>query len=110
MLEEMLILLDAEGKVVEFNDLNTATATKSEFERIGIGRFKVAAPGVSLITQARITALQNVGPGWSWVLMGKNKRLGDLPAAEFRIFNGDKAAADATVDVSLQGPKEAVNA
>ena len=61
-----------------------------------------------MISQARISAIQNVGAGWSWELLSKSAAAFGSPgtlAAEFKLYNGSGTLADALIDAELKGPK-----
>lgn len=105
VIETMTTILDGEVKVEEFSDINTLTQTASWYQRIAAGHFRVGSRDgeIAAITLARITALQNVGAGWTWTLINKTSTVGGYPAAEFKIYNGSGTLADATVDVELKG-------
>ncbi|MCG8359638.1 MAG: fibronectin type III domain-containing protein, partial [Kiloniellales bacterium] len=107
-IELMAILLDGETKIEDFNDIDTSGPSTSRFERIGVGHFRIVAEDLSVISQAGITAIQNVGPGHSWELISKEALAFGPPgqlAAEFKLYDSAGALADAVIDVSLKGPK-----
>ena len=101
LIDRLQIQIDAESLIDDFDDVNTLTETAAFFTRIGNGHFKIAPrlPMVA-ISQAEITALQNVGAGYSWELISKASL-----EAEFKVYNGAGVPADAVVDVQLKGPK-----
>ena len=104
-LDSMMILLDGETKVDDFEDVNTASETASWFNSIATGHFEIGSTGdLASITQAAIRALQNVGPGWSWELISKAGTVNGEVAAEFKVYNASSTLANATVDVELKGP------
>lgn len=110
LIEGLTILLDGEVVIDDFENVNTASATDIWFERIATGHFKVkTTSGLAVITQAQITALQNVGSGYSWELVNKTTTLsgGDGPAAEFKVYDQSGTLRDAVVDILLRGPKSA---
>ena len=105
-IELLTILLDGETRVVDFNDVDSSGADTAVFERIGTGHFKLATRELSAISQARISAFQNAGSGWTWDLLSKATTAfgspGDL-AAEFKIYQNG-VLTDATIDAELKGP------
>ena len=106
-IEALTILLDGATEVVDFNDVVTAGGDTAVFERIATGHFRLAAPSLSVISQARLSAIQNVGAGWSWELISKSAAAFGSPgtlAAEFKLYNGSGSLADATIDAELKGP------
>ncbi len=108
VLSELVTLIDSPSKTEDFDDIDTSAATAGLFERIATGHFKIGTKGgISVITQAQITALQNVGAGYSWELISKTASLtsGGTLAAEFKIYNSSGTLADATVDILLRGVK-----
>lgn len=105
MLTAMATILDGDVAYEEYPDVNTATETASWFQSIAAGHFRIGskAGDISAITFARITALQGVGAGWTWVLINKSSTVGGYPAAEFKIYNASGTLANALIDVELQG-------
>lgn len=105
------ILLDGEVLTDRYEDIDTSSITSPNIERVAAGHIRVAIrKTVSSITQAQITALQNVGNGWTWELISKNATWSGSPqpsndSAEFKIYNASGTLADATVDIELRGPK-----
>ncbi len=85
ILQTMVTIVDAPAQVETFEDIDTSQASAGLFERIAAGHFKIQTQGgISRITQAQITALQNSGAGFSWELLDKNAGFGaDL------VTNGD---------------------
>lgn len=105
-LETLSIILDGERVIEDFEDINTATHSAPWFERIAAGHVKVGTQGgIAAISLAQISALQSVGGAWSWELISKNESVDGKAAAEFKIRNAAGALADATIDVTLKGPK-----
>ena len=110
VISSLVILLDGEVRIDDIEDLNTFSGSFSWFERTAAGHFKVGIrKEVGAITSASITALQSVGAGWSWELLSKSATIAGHPnpAAEFKVYNGAGSLADATVDITLKGPKAA---
>lgn len=109
-ISDIRIILDGDRLTDTFEDINTGTETAPWFQSIAPGHFKVASrkPNMALITTARIDALQNVGPGWSWEVIDKATTVstGGEPAAEFKIYDGSGSLADAVIDLTLIGPKD----
>ncbi len=104
----LILLLDGEREIDEFEDVATGSAADAWFESIAAGHFKIEnTKSLAAISQAQITAIQNVGAGWTWELISKNTTItsGSEVAAEFKIYNSSGTLADATVDVQLRGPK-----
>lgn len=103
----MTIVLDTEAAAELFDDVDTATATADWFDGIAAGHFKIGSKGaLAAISQARITALQNVGPGWTWELISKAETVDGQVAAEFKTYDGSGTLADAVVDIELRGPSQ----
>lgn len=102
------VLIDSAAAEDIFEDVNTATETATWFNSIAAGHFQIGSKSGDLaaISVARILALQNVGGGWTWELINKTSTVNGEPAAEFKTYNATPALADATIDVSLKGPKE----
>ncbi len=102
----MTVLLDGESLAEEFQDVNTLTESGVWFNRIAAGHFRIGGRrDFAALTQAQITALQNVGPGFSWELVSKSVLVNGKPAAEFRIYDGSGVLTDSTIDVLLRGPR-----
>jgi hypothetical protein len=105
-LHRAYITLHAPTFEVAYNDVSTSAATAEWFQRIGVGQVRLSSQGrLASITHAQITALQNVGPGWTWEVVSKATMVADSLAAEFKIYNAAGAPADALIDVTLRGPK-----
>ena len=103
----MTTALDAEVTLDRFEDVNTATETEAWFASVAAGHFKIGSKSGDLVSigQAALV-LQNVGSGWTWELISKSQTVNGQPAAEFKVWNAG-VLADATVDVTLVGPKVA---
>lgn len=107
-IEVLTILLDGETKIEDFNDIDTSGPSGERFERLATGHFRIVPSELSIISQAGLTAIQNVGPGHSWELISKEALAFGPPgqlAAEFKLYDAAGALADAVIDVSLKGPK-----
>lgn len=107
-IQSLVILLDAEVVIDDFEDIDLSSAAFASFEKIAIGHFKIGIrKEVGAITSASVTALQSVGPGWSVELLNKGATIvgHPYPAAEFKVYNGADQLADATLDITLKGPK-----
>lgn len=95
---QMDIKLSGEAIQEDINDLNTAALAGPY--RLGAGDVRLPlAKAYSVITQASVSALQNVGPGWSWVLVDKDTSVGP----RIKIYNASNALADAVIDARIQG-------
>lgn len=106
VIRDLNIILDGESLIDEFNDINVATESAVWFSRVAAGHFKVGTrKDISVITQARISALQNVGQGYTWELISKSQTVNSKPAAEFKVYNSSGVLTDATVDIEIKGPK-----
>jgi hypothetical protein len=105
IIETMTTILDGEVALEEFPDVNTATESATWFQSIAAGHFRIGSRegDIAAITMAKITALQNVGAGWTWVLINKSSTVNTYPAAEFKIYNASGVLANAVVDVELKG-------
>lgn len=106
----LTILLDGETRVEDINDVDTSGVDTGIFERIATGHFRLASSELTAITQAQITAIQNIGPGYSWELLSKSAAAFGSPgtlAAEFKLYDSSGAPADALIDAQLKGPKSA---
>lgn len=107
VIETMLVLIDGETVIDDFEDINTASETAAWFESIAAGHFKLGIrKETAALSQAQLTALQNVGAGWSWELISKSATISGHPhpAAEFKVYNGAGTLADTTIDAQLKGP------
>jgi hypothetical protein len=104
-IENMSIILDGDVNKNSYDDINSAAESSAWFERIAAGHFKVKSRdgNIDIITNAKITALQNTGPGWSWELVSKNSDINGKKAAEFKLYNGSGVLADAVVDIEING-------
>lgn len=70
---DITLIVDAPATVELFDDVNIATNTEPWFQKDGPGHFRITTRGgLSRITQASITAIQNVGAGFTWELLGKD--------------------------------------
>ncbi len=107
-IDQLTILLDGETRVEDFNDIDSAGPDGDNFERLAAGHFRIAAEDLAVISQAQITAIQNVGAGYSWELIDKAATAFGSPgelAAEFKVYNGAGTPSDAVIDVQLKGPR-----
>ena len=107
LIYEITSILDGERAVQDYEDINMATESGSFFNSIATGHFQIniGDSGIAVISHAQITALQNVGSGYSWELINKSSTVDSKPAAEFKVYNSSGTLTDATVDVTLKGPK-----
>lgn len=97
-LSQLTIKLSGEPVTEIINDLDTSTLAGSY--RIGVGDIRLPiVKAYSVIRQASVVALQNVGPGWSWVLVDKDTTIGP----RIQIYNASNALADAIIDGYVQG-------
>ncbi len=103
----MVMLLDAETQIDEFEDVDTSTETSAWFQSIAAGHFRIGSKSgqISSITSASIVALQNTGGAWTWELVNKSSTVSGQPAAEFKTRNASGVLANALIDVMLKGPK-----
>ena len=104
---EIQLILDAEGKVDRYQDVNTATFSAPYFNRLGTGHFEMATKSqqMSAITQAAVVAFQNTSGGvWTSEVVTKSATVGGQPAVEIKLYNNG-VAADATIDMELRGSK-----
>ena len=98
LVQQMDIKLSGEPILEDLADINTAGLTGSY--RIGVGDIRVPIKKTySIIRQASVAALQNVGAGWSWVLIDKDTTVGP----RIKIYNASNALADAVIDVHING-------
>lgn len=115
-LSGLLIVLDAPSVSDFFNDLQTATEPSNSafFYRAAAGDIYLAPRnGISVISVARINALQAVAGAWTWELVSKNavkpggwtNGPSSGPIAQLRIRNAAGTLADALIDVELRGPR-----
>ncbi len=88
-IDTLTIIFDGTVIVDRYNDVNTAIASDSWFERIATGHFKIASRSgnIAAISQATISALQNVGAGYTAEVISKTADISGIPAAEFKIYN-----------------------
>lgn len=106
-LSSMAIILDGQSTTETFDDVDTDAETALWFDSVAAGHFKIGSRvgDLASISQARIVALQNVGPGFSWELISKSETVNGHVAAEFKVYDGSGTLANAVVDVELRGPK-----
>lgn len=91
------IKLSAAAISEEINDCVTSALTGAY--RIGVGDIRLPiVKSYSLVTQVQV-ALQNVGAGWSWVLIDKDSAVGP----RIKIYNASNVLADATIDAFVRG-------
>jgi hypothetical protein len=102
-------ILDGEYVDQEFEDINIATYSNSNFQRIAAGHFRIGITnGAESVSTAFIMAIQGSGSTALFSnLVSKSQTVGGYPAAEFKIFNSSGTLTDATVDIFLKGPKGA---
>jgi hypothetical protein len=97
LIRSMNIKLSGETIEEQINDLDTSTLTGSY--RLGVGDIRLPiANTYTQITQIQVT-LQNVGAGYSWVLIDKDITVGP----RIKIYNASNALADATIDALIKG-------
>ena len=76
-IKEMITVIDSPAVVEEFDDIVGASSTDINFERVSAGNYKFRTKGgISQITQASITAIQNSGAGFSSELVSKDAGFG----------------------------------
>lgn len=103
---ELTTIIDSPSATETFEDINTGTETGTFFNSIATGHFQIGSlGGISKITQATITAIQNVGAGYTWELLNKTSTVNSQPAAEFKVYNSSNVLSDAVVDITLRGSK-----
>ena len=107
LLYEATLVLDGERVIQDWEDVNMATESGAHFNSVATGHFQinVGPSGMAAISHAQITAIQNVGAGYTWELISKSATVDSKPAAEFKVYNSSSTLTDATVDVTLKGPK-----
>ncbi len=98
-------MLDAETKVIDVNDFNTNQGNGSYFHRVGAGHFIMGTAELSTITNSSIRAIQNIGAGWSWELIGKNVSIPGTSnkGAEIKLYNASNNSGDAVIDLEIKG-------
>ncbi len=102
----MTTLIDGDFSTQDFQDINTATEGGAFFNLIAAGHFEVGTDGtMTAISQAQILAIQSVTVPHTWTLVSKTATVGGNPAAEFKIFDDNGVLANATIDVTIKGPK-----
>lgn len=104
---EIQLILDAEGKVDRYQDIDISSFAAPYFNKIGTGHFEMATKSqqMSAITQAAVVAFQSTGGGvWTSEVVSKTATVGGQTAAEIKLYNNG-VAADATIDLELRGPK-----
>lgn len=88
----------------DYTNINTATYTNANFSKISTGRFRIATTqDVSIITRASLAVTS--GGALFYNVISKTETVNGNPAAEFLIFDSSETPTDATVDISLRGPK-----
>ena len=108
IVRSLILLLDGERLLDEFEDIVTGSESASWFESIAAGHFKIEnRKEMAAISMASIRALQSVGSGWTWEILSKDTTVtgGSEKAAEFKVYNSSGTLADATIDAELRGPK-----
>ena len=105
----MTTALDAEVAIDRFEDVDTSTVPPPPWlNQIVPGNFEVGSKSGDLVSIGHASlVLQSVGSGWTWELISKSRTVNGQSAAEFKVYNGAGTLADATVDVTLIGPKVA---
>lgn len=99
MLKSMNIVLDASPVTDEIIDLSTSALTGGY--RIGVGDIRLPITK-SFGTIRRVdVSLQNVGAGYSWVLIDKDNTVGP----RIKIYNASNVLADAVIDATVRGVK-----
>lgn len=106
-IDQVTLAVDAISQVDRYPDVNTATETAAWFESLAAGHFRIGSKSGehAAITQAMVTAIQSVGPGWTWELLSKAVTVNGEPGAEFKVYNGSGTLADAVLDIELRGPR-----
>ena len=103
----MTTALDAEVATDRFEDIDTATATDAWFSSVAAGHFKAGSKSGDLVSIGLADLrLQSVGAGWTWEIVSKTQTVNGQPAAEFKVYDSTGTLADATIDVTLVGPKK----
>ena len=100
-------ILDGEFVSQDYNDIDLATYTDANFNKIATGHFQIALTNdASAVSQAYITAIQGSGSTALFSnLVNKTSTVNSNPAAEFKIFDSSGTLTDATLDIFLKGPK-----
>lgn len=100
-------ILDGEFVSQDKEDINLATYSDANFQKVATGHFKIAITnGAASINTAYITAIQGTGTTALFSnLVSKLETVNGNPAAEFKVFNSSGTLTDATVSVFLKGPK-----
>jgi len=99
--------LDGELVEQDYTDVDTATFSNPNFNRIAAGHFQLATTaGAARIATASITSIQGTGStALFFNVVSKNVTVNGNPGAEFKLFDASGALQDAVVDVFLKGPK-----
>lgn len=94
-----IIILSGTPVIERIEDLDISTLTGAN--RIAVGHVKIPfAKTFVKFSHAKVVAIQNVGPGWTWELIAKT----DLTnGAEIKTYNGSGTLADATIDFEYTG-------
>ncbi|MEK9767791.1 MAG: phage tail protein, partial [Betaproteobacteria bacterium] len=108
-LYQLTTIVDGEILEQDYDDIDLATYTDANFNKIGTGSFQIAmTSGVATITQARVTAIQGSSAQALFAtLINKTSTVNSNPAAQFLIHDSSGTATDATIDLTLRGPKAA---
>jgi hypothetical protein len=100
-------ILDGELVEQDYTDVDTATFSNPNFNRIAAGHFEIATTaGAARIATASITSIQGTGgTALFFNVVSKNVTVNGNPGAEFKLFDASGTLQDATVDIFLKGPK-----
>ena len=103
----MTTILDGEYVSQDKEDINLATYSDANFQKVATGHFKIALTnGAASISTAFITSIQGSGSTALFSnLVSKLQTVNGNPAAEFKIFDSSGTLTDATVSLFLKGPK-----
>lgn len=96
-LQSMTTLLSAQPVIEYINDSNTAGLTGAY--RIAVGDIRLPITKTYGFINSVSVTLQNVGPGWSWELIDKDKTVGP----RIKIYNASNVLADAVIDATVRG-------
>ena len=89
----------------DYSNIDISTYSNANFSKISTGRFRIATTqDVSNLTRASLVIVS--GGALFYNVISKTETVNGNPAAEFLIFDSSETPTDATVDISLRGPKE----
>ncbi len=97
-LKIMTLILDSSVISEDIADLVMSGLTGAY--RLGVGDVRLPITKVYGLVRKVDVALQNVGPGWSWEIVG-DKNI--APGPRIKVYNASNVLADAVIDATIRG-------